>query len=575
MAHFTPQEIEQFLQEFFDVVGTRQYTGARYVPIFGRKGESSIEWNNSAPYEPLTIVTNEGNSYTSRQYVPIGVDIHDADYWALTSNYNAQVEAYRQRVEEVASEYDTLVTVTKSMFHEDDKIYIFSDSTFQINPDPRTGQQQKAIYQFLSEYTDATIINRGVGGTSTAWLKNLLNSYSSSELIDATYIIVAYGTNDWQQNNTPTFIATPSFDTNFEAVYDYCIGKLEELAPNATIICTAMGYIHSPIANGISGNDTSLTNMSGNTFESYADVIAHVAAKHNAACLRLDLLLGITENNYTTKMVPSGAAGHAQGWDKIFVHYAEATNDKIARLIANGIFNTTGYTRPTSKITVSPNNMLGYTTFRHGIEAFYNIANQDIIVIPPNPGYIDFSFSAISNADYYLGMMSNHLEIYVDDMTTPYAVTRVGGTSVTKLPRKSGTMTIRLKLDDAVASSGANVANLNIFMGRPSLYDIGPTRTKFNFYRVESNEYITQTVDYISMSYFCKVLLRNTFNYDGSNYLPLPITIPGNSQFYGTVTADGVTSTIICRTYQNKLVLTGIANHAEITFLSLIGLLVG
>ena len=56
MANFTPQQIEEFLQEFFDVVGARQYVGARYVPIFGRAGSDTMEWDNTAPYEPLTVV---------------------------------------------------------------------------------------------------------------------------------------------------------------------------------------------------------------------------------------------------------------------------------------------------------------------------------------------------------------------------------------------------------------------------------------------------------------------------------------------------------------------------------------
>lgn len=68
------------------------YIGARYVPIFDG------QWNNTKEYEPLTIVTNEGNSYTSRTYVPIGVDITNETYWALTGNYNAQIEEYRQQV---------------------------------------------------------------------------------------------------------------------------------------------------------------------------------------------------------------------------------------------------------------------------------------------------------------------------------------------------------------------------------------------------------------------------------------------------------------------------------------------
>ena len=95
---FTPEQISQILEEFFKVVGTRQYIGARYVPIFGRKEEESIEWDNSAPYEPLTIVLYQGNSYTSRQYVPAGVEITNQEFWALTGNYNAQVEQYRQEV---------------------------------------------------------------------------------------------------------------------------------------------------------------------------------------------------------------------------------------------------------------------------------------------------------------------------------------------------------------------------------------------------------------------------------------------------------------------------------------------
>ena len=76
----------------------RQYIGSRYVPIFGRKGEDTYEWDNSAPYEPLTVVMHQGNSFTSVQYVPTGIDINNRRYWAETGNWNAQIEAYRQEV---------------------------------------------------------------------------------------------------------------------------------------------------------------------------------------------------------------------------------------------------------------------------------------------------------------------------------------------------------------------------------------------------------------------------------------------------------------------------------------------
>ena len=75
-------------------MATTQYIGARYVPLFA----DPAEWNNTRTYEPLTIVMNEGNSYTSKQYVPKGIDISNEAFWALTGNYNAQVEQYRQTV---------------------------------------------------------------------------------------------------------------------------------------------------------------------------------------------------------------------------------------------------------------------------------------------------------------------------------------------------------------------------------------------------------------------------------------------------------------------------------------------
>lgn len=95
---FTPEQINEILDDYFEHVAKRQYTGARYVPIFGRKDEESVQWDNSAAYEPLTIVLYQGNSFTSRQYVPAGVSIDDGLYWAETGNYNGQIEQYRQEV---------------------------------------------------------------------------------------------------------------------------------------------------------------------------------------------------------------------------------------------------------------------------------------------------------------------------------------------------------------------------------------------------------------------------------------------------------------------------------------------
>lgn len=79
-------------------MSVREYIGARYVPLFA----DPIEWDNTKTYEPLTIVYYQGNSYTSRQAVPTGIAITNEAYWALTGNYNAQIEAYREEVSAIS-----------------------------------------------------------------------------------------------------------------------------------------------------------------------------------------------------------------------------------------------------------------------------------------------------------------------------------------------------------------------------------------------------------------------------------------------------------------------------------------
>ena len=76
---------------------TKQYIGARYVPIIDG------EYNSEKVYEPLTIVTYNGSSYTSKKSVPAGTLPTNTEYWALTGNYNAQVEEYREIAENVAA----------------------------------------------------------------------------------------------------------------------------------------------------------------------------------------------------------------------------------------------------------------------------------------------------------------------------------------------------------------------------------------------------------------------------------------------------------------------------------------
>lgn len=82
----------------------REYIGARYVPVFA----NPLEWSDTREYEPLTIVTYQGNSYTSMQYVPTGIEITNTSFWALTGNYNAQMTSIQQQVNKNVQEIGDL-----------------------------------------------------------------------------------------------------------------------------------------------------------------------------------------------------------------------------------------------------------------------------------------------------------------------------------------------------------------------------------------------------------------------------------------------------------------------------------
>lgn len=118
-------------------MAVREYKGARYVPIFADQ-----PWTNTITYEPLTVVLYQGNSYTSRQYVPVGIDIANEDFWAETGNYNAQVEAYRK---EVAGVKEDIIVVQTGLETEiaDRKEQFQSAMTYDYNNIVRTTAAEK------------------------------------------------------------------------------------------------------------------------------------------------------------------------------------------------------------------------------------------------------------------------------------------------------------------------------------------------------------------------------------------------------------------------------------------------
>ncbi len=218
MANFTPQQIEEFLQEFFDVVGTRQYIGARYIPIFGRPGESSIEWDDTAPYEPLTIVLYQGDSYTSRQYVPAGIPITNGEYWAKTSNYNSQVEQYRQEVLQLSQTVDEL----SDEFHATQYMVVVGDSFSNNNQSGSPLWYTYVARQLgLTVYTNATD-NRGFGpwlSSSYSFLDQIQMAAANLNADQVKLIYIVGGLNDTRNEN----YNNNDFYNGVSSVLDYAI----------------------------------------------------------------------------------------------------------------------------------------------------------------------------------------------------------------------------------------------------------------------------------------------------------------------------------------------------------------
>lgn len=259
--------------------GVRQYVGARYVPVFA----DPLEWSDQREYEPLTIVTYQGNSYTSMQSVPVGVDIDNTAYWAQTGNYNAQIEAYRQEVlaydgritananaiaaetqareSEVAEAMADIATETQARIDGDNELALRIDSLSKQTPvqnengrnavfigdsfmAPTASYPQKLAY-FTAQLMGWTMYNYAYGGSG--WVDEAgasMNFYHqiqkaaqqiSIPVADVDYIVIGGGFNDW---NDPTPLT-------YNQLYSAALQTIKEARaqfPNAQIIAIPMMF---------------------------------------------------------------------------------------------------------------------------------------------------------------------------------------------------------------------------------------------------------------------------------------------------------------------------------------------
>lgn len=169
----------------------RQYVGARYVPkLMG-------EWNKALQYEPLSIVTHLGNSFTSKVPVPVNIDITNTNYWVNTGNYNAQVEAYRTQTAQLKTD---LINETANRKNADKDNILWIGDSYSVNYNHKLPNGVRDMLNAKNWYE----YSKGGAGFAGAWAGasfNDLIQLAKNEMSDTQkemikYVYIVGGAND-------------------------------------------------------------------------------------------------------------------------------------------------------------------------------------------------------------------------------------------------------------------------------------------------------------------------------------------------------------------------------------------
>lgn len=244
------------------------YTGMRYVPVFA----DPAEWSSANSYEPLEIVIHKGNSYTSKTFVPVGVEITNQKYWANTGNYNAQIEQYRQ---DVAHVKDQISTANANISNINTQIKDINAQIDEIETEIRDGiylclgdswVAEGTIANVIAKQKNLKLINKAVSGASftafTSYVKTIAEEINEavSAVSDASLVklvTLVAGVNDVShhdeinqsainsaatqalksiRNNFPNaeivFAADAPYSTNFLSLshYYYTVDQLQRIS---------------------------------------------------------------------------------------------------------------------------------------------------------------------------------------------------------------------------------------------------------------------------------------------------------------------------------------------------------
>ena len=305
------RDLDKFKNEM-NLSGQNVYVGHRYVPkIMG-------DWDNLKLYEPLSIVQYQGNSFTSRKYVPTGVEITNEDYWASTGNYNAQIEQYRQDVRNLENDVNNFSSE------------VITARNGEANLSDRLDKEQQEVTTQLGNIA----INvdsfgaKGDGVTDdTTAIQSAIDSLTNGGTVTLTrgktYIVrklsaasnVSFNLNGStlkQKSNVPIYtnvidVGDKGLVTNFK-VYN---GKIDGNKENQTVEFYRYG-IYTLMCDGVIMEDLEIFNFTGEGifvgYTGYYSKNIYINRVHLRGNLRNDLAITNAENVYVDDLVVDSIA---------------------------------------------------------------------------------------------------------------------------------------------------------------------------------------------------------------------------------------------------------------------------
>lgn len=184
----------------------KTYVGARYAPRF------MGAWDRANEYAALSVVYHDNQSYVSRKTVPAETEITNTGFWIRSSDWNAQVDEYRNQVDaydEKVVQYNQNVEAYNAAANQffDETIHAYNTKEDMVNDESvkvgytlitcgetAIGDGGGSFYQVVEETSSGAVaLKNGLFAKKFQLMPERFNRYSVSNVTDLTNMSLAVG----------------------------------------------------------------------------------------------------------------------------------------------------------------------------------------------------------------------------------------------------------------------------------------------------------------------------------------------------------------------------------------------